>query len=234
MTAPTATDRARLAALPLFAALDPADRAELFAGIRIIDAQGRLFGQGDPADAFYAVLAGVVRLVRLSASGGETVIMEVGPGETFAEAAVFGRGRYPVAAEARAGTRLARVDGAATARWLSDHAEVLPALLAALWHRETQLAAEIATMKARAPDRRLAGHLLAHLERGDWAPATPWPGARNLLAARIGVTPEALSRIVRRLVAEGVLDNGGLATDATRLRAFLAPGPDEKGGPDPV
>jgi CRP-like cAMP-binding protein len=60
-----------------------------------------LFSQGDPAERFYLVLSGQVRLFRLSPDGAEKVIEIAGAGETFAEALMFlNAPRYPVCAAA--------------------------------------------------------------------------------------------------------------------------------------
>lgn len=66
-----------------------------------LDEGQMLFRQGDPAERFYLVIAGRLRLFRLSPDGGEKVIEIVAPGETFAEALMFLEApRYPVCAAA--------------------------------------------------------------------------------------------------------------------------------------
>ena len=60
-----------------------------------------LFSQGDPAERFYLVLSGRLRLFRIALDGAEKVIEIVGPGQTFAEALMFlEEARYPVCASA--------------------------------------------------------------------------------------------------------------------------------------
>jgi len=48
-----------------------------------------LFEQDSPANAFYLVTHGMMKLFRLSASGEEKIIEIVSPGQTFAEALMF-------------------------------------------------------------------------------------------------------------------------------------------------
>ena len=65
-------------------------------------AKGRdIFAMGYKADAFFIILEGWVKLYRISKDGVEAIIHVFGPGETFAEAAVFNDTKtYPVNAHA--------------------------------------------------------------------------------------------------------------------------------------
>ena len=58
-----------------------------------------IFAEGEPATGFYLLAKGAVKLCKVSPDGREKVLHFVHPGETFAEAAFFGDGKYP--AEAR-------------------------------------------------------------------------------------------------------------------------------------
>ena len=86
----------------LFSGLADADLAELAAiTVRRTFRKGEtLFSEGEDATGFYLLVAGSIKLCRLSPDGREKVLHFVSPGETFAEAAFFGDGKYP--AEARA------------------------------------------------------------------------------------------------------------------------------------
>ncbi|MCU7854269.1 MAG: cyclic nucleotide-binding domain-containing protein, partial [Candidatus Thiodiazotropha sp. (ex Lucinoma borealis)] len=63
---------------------------------------GQLFFRtGDPATHFFLVVQGQMKLTRLSMQGQEKVIEIISPGQTFAEALMFGeRPVYPVNAAA--------------------------------------------------------------------------------------------------------------------------------------
>src|SRR5512136_607230 len=86
----------------LFAGLDAENLAEVAAiAIRRTFVKGEtLFSEGEPATGFYLLASGGMKLCKVSPDGREKVLHFVHPGETFAEAAFFGDGRYP--AEARA------------------------------------------------------------------------------------------------------------------------------------
>ena len=75
----------------LFAAMSPNQLRRVAArAARIhVDAGGLLFSVGEPADRFFLVVKGQVKLYRQSGIGKEKVIEIVGPGSTFAESFVF-------------------------------------------------------------------------------------------------------------------------------------------------
>ena len=99
-----------------------------------------LFHQGDPADSFFVLLGGWVKLYRVTHDGNEAVVGVFKPGETFAEAAMFLGGRYPVSAEVVTNARVLRVDGKMLRRRITEQPELALSMLAsASYHRNTSL-----------------------------------------------------------------------------------------------
>src|SRR5690606_23898002 len=69
--------------------------------------QGLIQRQGGPAERFYLVQSGKVKLYRISADGKEKVVEIITAGNTFAEAIMFmQRSVFPVCAEALEPVRL--------------------------------------------------------------------------------------------------------------------------------
>ncbi|MFZ0050256.1 MAG: cyclic nucleotide-binding domain-containing protein [Desulfobaccales bacterium] len=62
--------------------------------------QDTIFREGREAQGFYLLSRGSIKLVKSSPEGKEYIIRLVGPGETFAEAAVFSGASYPATAMA--------------------------------------------------------------------------------------------------------------------------------------
>ncbi|MBY0432227.1 MAG: Crp/Fnr family transcriptional regulator, partial [Rhodospirillales bacterium] len=117
-------DDLRLAtATPLFNGITQSDLLALLEGASIISFTegGLLFSQGDKADRFFLVLDGRVNLFALTEKGDQTIIEVFERGWTFAEAAIFSSARYPLNAEATAGTRLLQVPAGPFLRRLSDN-----------------------------------------------------------------------------------------------------------------
>jgi CRP-like cAMP-binding protein len=84
--------------------------------VRLIEKGHVLFQQGDPARAFFFVLGGQVKLSRVNPGGDEAIVHIYGMGESFAEAAMFLGGRYPVAAEAVVTSRIMHIESDALRR----------------------------------------------------------------------------------------------------------------------
>jgi len=222
---PTADDRARIRAMPLFTGLDDESFAVLTDGMRIEahDAPAALFTQGDPAAAFFALLDGRVTIFALTEAGHHAVIEVFDRPCTFAEAAIFSSGVYPLFGAAAAGTRLARIPAAPFLRRLGERPALALALLDGLARWQAQLADEIFDLKRRSPAERLARVLLDQAAE-DGEGRVRLPLAKALLARRIGITPESLSRALARLRAHGVAPAGRDAVDLVdraALRRFV-------------
>ena len=80
-----------------------------------------LFSQGDKADRFFLVLDGRVNLFALTDRGDQTIIEVFEKGWTFAEAAMFSSGKFPLNAEVNAGSRLLCIPVGAFLKRLSEN-----------------------------------------------------------------------------------------------------------------
>jgi len=76
-----------LAEVPLFQALDPAERAALAAGMRQRDfpAGSRIFRRGDPGAALYVISHGAVEISVETTTGKKVVLGQLEPGDFFGE-----------------------------------------------------------------------------------------------------------------------------------------------------
>src|SRR5689334_10012430 len=83
-----------LAEVPLFALLDPAERASLAARLERIEAPAGkvLFSRGDPGDALYVVCKGVVELFFKNDTGERIVLETARPGDFFGEISLMDGG----------------------------------------------------------------------------------------------------------------------------------------------
>lgn len=225
-------DFARAGEAPLFADLDRADLAALLEGAqaRAYPEGGPLFAQGDAADRFFVVLAGQVHLFALTEAGDQSVIEMVQPVATFAEAAIFLSSRYPLHCATAPGTRLVHIPAAPFLRRLSENRILRSRLLTGLVRWQIRLWREVAELKRRSPAQRLAAALLALAVPDDpghdpesGCARLRLPVAKSLLASRIGITPESLSRALARLKSVGVESRGRavILNDPQALRRFL-------------
>lgn len=229
----TAGDLERMARAPLFSRIAP-DRLVALCNrgtVRTYDAATLLFSAGEPADCFFAVLAGTVHLLTLTPDGNEGVVAVIQAGETFAEAAMFGIGRFPVNAEAQPGAEVVRIERGPFEAALRQEPDLAFRMLDALIARQHFLIAEINKLKNQSPCQRLASYLLTLAESGSWSGRGRLPQAKQVIASRIGIDPASLSRALRRLDEAGIVCEGEevIIADPDKLRAYCA----SFGGPNP-
>jgi CRP-like cAMP-binding protein len=167
-----------------------------------------LFSQGDPAERFYLVRKGQIRLFRLSPEGTEKVIEIVSPGQTFAEALMFlNAPRYPVCAAALEAAELIALDARDFAAMLRDSVDTCFLLLGALSQRLRGLIGEIDNLTLHTATSRVARYLLAKLPSD--RRALELDVRKGVLASRLSVKPETFSRVIKNLSEEGVIEVHG-------------------------
>lgn len=183
-----------------------------------------LFRQGEPATAFFIVIDGWIKLYRLTASGDETVIHIMTKGDTFAEAVAFTGARYPAAAEAVSDARVARIPADHVVRCIRDSPDIALAMIASTSQHLHHLVLQVEQLKAQSGVQRVAEFLasLASEKNGKCAIALPYD--KVLIAARIGLTPESLSRAFAKLRTVGVVIESSqvVVDDIGRLRQIAA------------
>lgn len=163
-----------------------------------------LFRQGEAADAFFVVLGGWVKLYRVTPDGNEAVVGVYRRGETFAEAAMFLGGRYPVSAEVVTDARLLRVDGRVLRRRIMEQPELALSMLASASYHLKALVEQIEHIKLLSAPQRLADFLVRLASAREGGVTIELPYEKALLANRLGMKPESLSRALAKLRPLGV------------------------------
>ena len=167
-----------------------------------------LFNQQDAARRFYLVQSGQIKLFRLSPEGSEKVIEIIGPGSTFAEALMFLENpAYPVSAQAMQTSSLISFDAQHFVSILRQSVDTLLLIAADLSQRLHGLVGELNDLSLMSGTCRVANYLVDHLEADldNFELEIP----KQVLASRLSIKPETLSRIFRRLTDTGVLSIDG-------------------------
>ncbi|HLO78970.1 MAG TPA: helix-turn-helix domain-containing protein [Magnetospirillum sp.] len=224
----SATDLDLCARAPLFAALSRADLSLLLEQAASVSyaETGLLFSQGDAADRFFVVLEGRVNLFALTETGDQSIIEVFDPINTFAEAAIFSSGKFPLNCEVLAGSRLVHVPSAPFMRRLSENRQLAFHLMSGLSRWQMRMIHEITELKSKSPGQRLASFLLALAQEQEGSAQVRLPITKAALASRIGIAPESLSRALGRLKAVGVESHGRevVLTDLDALRRLVREG----------
>lgn len=206
----TPAEWTRVRRVPLFAGLAADDLARLLrhARVREFARNTLLFNQGDEADRFFVVLEGWVRLYRVAGDGNEVTIHLFGRGESLAEAALLASGRYPVNGLAVDRSRLLVIPGDAFLAALREDRELCLAMMASMARRLQGFVGQIEQLSYRSTTERLAAFLINLAPVEDGACEIHLPIDKALIAARLGMQPETLSRAFARLRRHGVETSG--------------------------
>ena len=208
----------------LLAALPEDLRPALLASARLVALQrgDSLFHRGDTAHAVHVVVEGWVKLYRVAPSGAEAVVAVMTRGQSFGEPIALRRAPYPVSAEASTDCRLIALPAQALLDMLRDRPEAAIAILSATFLHLHQLVEQIEQLKARSGAQRVAEFLLELCPSGAESATVTLPYDKALIAGRLGMKPESLSRAFARLREHGVRINQTSAAigSVSRLQAL--------------
>lgn len=186
--------------------------------------EGRLlFEHGQPAERFFMVIEGQIKLFRLSEEGDEKVIEIVRPGETFAEAVMFMSGRvFPVNANALVKSQLLCFSNVAFMELLRNSPDSCFRLMADMSQRLHKRLNEIDSLTLHNATYRLIGYLLRELpEQVLQSPEIVLTTPKHVIASQLSIKPETFSRILMRLSRDGLIavrGNSIVLEDLERLR----------------
>lgn len=221
-----AADAGIIGRLPLFQELMPDQVADIVAGSREqqLDKGELLFQKGDAAQGFYVVIKGQIKLAFPSVHGNDKVVEILGPGQSFGEALMFMDRAYPVFAEAVTDAVLLQIPRRPINELLDRDATFARAMLAGLAKRLHSLVQDVEAYSVRSSAQRLIGYLLRHSDDVDSGPVElELPTTKSVIASRLNVTPETLSRVFHELKESGLIEIRGrhvTIRDIERLRDY--------------
>ena len=164
-----------------------------------------LMHQGDPADRFFLLVSGQIKLHRVTGEGQEHLVEVIRPGQTFAEALLFTQAKaYPVSATALKDSVLVSIEGQHYRRALEDQPAICLAILASMSIHLHQRLQDIDTLTLANASRRVINFLFQ--ERDDVSGEVVLQVPKRLVASKLGIQPETFSRILHRLVEGGLIE----------------------------
>lgn len=211
-----------LSELALFQALPDSQRASLAAATRVLHAvRGQiLFRKGDECHGLFVVVRGQIKLGVGTPGRHEKVLEVIGPGQSFGEAVMFMNRPYPVFAEALLDTTLLHVSKEAVLEAIENATGFARAMLAGLSQRLHMLISDLESYSIRSGTQRVIGYLLQQCEAN--APtesnvSLTVPVSKQVLASRLNLTPESLSRVLRDLSVSNLISVHGNQVTIIRL-----------------
>ncbi|NOD84947.1 Crp/Fnr family transcriptional regulator [Ruegeria sp. HKCCD6119] len=166
-----------------------------------------IFLQEEEAKAVHVVLAGWVKLFRISPTGAEAVVSVFTRGESFGEAVALRNVPYPVSAEAVSACEVMHIPSPVLLSLMKEDPEIGVSILAATFTHLHALVAQLEQLKAQTGAQRVAEFLLNLCDRESGRCEVELPYDKMLIAGRLGMKPESLSRAFSRLKPIGVKIN---------------------------
>jgi CRP-like cAMP-binding protein len=205
-SAPTAEDLDVVRRINVFRGLNPLMFDRLVASAVTLTLRNHqvIFRQDDPATAFYIVTGGWVKLYRMTIAGDEAVIQVFAKGDSFAEAAALTGDPYLATAEAVSDARIVRIPADHVVKCIRSMPEIALAMIASTSQHMHHLVEQVEQLKAQTGVQRLAEFLAALCPRGDGKCTIALPYDKVLIAGRLGLQPESLSRAFAKLRSVGV------------------------------
>ncbi len=194
---------------------------------RTYEKGAEIFRQDDDIPHFYGVLDGWVKVHRTTSTGEQALLGLFGKGETFAEAAMFLGHRYPASAEAVERCKLCLFSAEVFEKSAATHPSILFGMLGSISHHLHGMMLQVEQLKTRNAKQRIGLFLLRFCGRGDGTAQIHLPYDKSLLAGRLGMTPESLSRNLSALKPVGVEVFGEVVAvqDCNRLAEFCTTSP---------
>ena len=201
-----------LAHLPLIQQLRESEISQLAAGTSEVGlSKGRiLFQKGTLLDSFYAVVSGQIKLAFSSPQGNEKVVSIVGPGQSFGEAVMFLEKPSLVFAQALEDSHLLSIAKRGIFAAIDRDSAFARRMLAGLSVRLHGLIQDVENYSLHSSTERVIGFLLQLAG----APANgsidiELPASKHIIASRLNLTPETLSRVLHNLSESGLISVKG-------------------------
>ncbi len=166
-----------------------------------------LFRQGDACQYMYVVATGMARVFQLAPNGKEHTLHLATRGQSFAEIAAMDLRPYPASAQAMEDSAFIAVDAQRFSHLLqADHQLCYQMTLSmARWMRRTIGLLEDVVLRDALG--RVANYLLTHADMATLV--VEMPIKHTHLANHLNLTPETLSRTLKKLSEEDAIQVGG-------------------------
>ncbi len=200
-----------------------------------------LFRKGTPSAGFYMVREGLMQLSVSNSEGMVKVVEILRPGSAFGHAVMFVHEPYPVDATALADSHLVFVPAATVDRVLDENPAMARIMLASMARRLQSTIQDIAMLSLQSATQRIVAYILGAVGAGPYdlggaagppaaetslgarSTSIELPALKQVLASRLGMTPETFSRAMRALSDRGLIRADGAVVripDVAALDAY--------------
>lgn len=202
-------DQQEVRSLPLFEGVAPTrmDHMLRVSFLQRFPAHVNLIREQEPADFLHVVVEGHVE-VFATYRNRETTVSVLGPGHSFIVAAVVLDRIYLKSVRALSPSRILMIPADVVRQYFSEDAAFARALAIELAFAYRSVVKELKNQKLRSSLERLANWLIVHDKECGSTGKFKLPFDKKVLAARLGIAPEVLSRSFASLSAYHVVVDG--------------------------
>lgn len=204
-----AEEIAEMQRLPLFEGVAPAHANAMLKAsfLQRFPARVELVREGEPADFLHVIVDGQVE-VYSAYRDRETTVAVIGPGHSFILAAVILDRIYLKSARALSSTRILMIPAESVRRYFGEDAAFARALAVELALAYRSVVKELKNQKLRSSLERLGNWLLVQNQQSGSNNEFVLPFDKKVLASRLGMAPEVLSRCFAALSPYNVIVKG--------------------------
>lgn len=164
-----------------------------------------LFDQNELPDFVHLLLAGSIGLKAEAEAGGETVVEIFGPGELLLVPAVLLGLPYLASGVALTDVRVLMIPAETFREGVAQDPALARATIELLSRHWRLMVDQVVDLKLRPAERRVARFLARRVPEEAGAGTAELPEPRTAIAARLGMTPETLSRALAALEQQGLI-----------------------------
>ena len=218
------SDQQLLKQMPLYADLGPGVAERIFrnAVLQTVPRGSIVFHQGDKAEFVHILLSGEVALIAEDEKLGPTIIEFFPAGEIFVAPAGLLELPYLVSAKAIGESRILMLPADHFRRLMANEPALAIAMTRALSRHWRLLVKQIKELKLKSASQRVGSYLLSKAPVRDGTAKFQLAEERKMIAARLGMTPESLSRAFAQLKTMGISGRGRNIeiADVKKLRSY--------------
>jgi CRP-like cAMP-binding protein len=163
-----------------------------------------LFHADDPADGFYYLQSGEIRVFKMDEQGKEVEVVRPNPGDFFGEAVVFVQKKYPSYAQAVKDSQVVFFEKNSFFRRLENDPAIGKYFIHLLAKKCIVLNKRIEALELRTVRQRLIQYLVSSCG-SETSCVVTLPMKKAELAKLLGTISETLSRNLKQLQADGLI-----------------------------
>lgn len=164
-----------------------------------------IFLDGEKTSGFFIVMAGKVKIYKVSSEGKEQILHIFGQGEPIGEVPVFSGQRFPASAQAIEKTHLLLFPRTSFVDLIARNPSLSLNMLAVLSMRLRQFTLQVENLSLKEVPNRLASYLIYLSDEQENRNLVTLNISKGQLASLLGTIPETLSRIFAKMADQKLI-----------------------------